>query len=157
MPKVNPRESAVTVKLDLKQLKQKSSSTGGGRGSGGGGGASQEVIIGKNKQITNRVKINPNTNTKKTSIQDLMMQEALAAVAAVATTSTLLDDQIGMNTENVDIHNIVPQPSTSKSDLLSETQSTNTTQSTSNITLFPSSTTSSNQTFHTLDDLLALD
>lgn len=97
MPKVNPREAAVTVKLDPKQLRAQ---------------ANQSRLGSTANETQSRVK--RTTQSKAPSIHDLMMQEAASAGACVSNSEGgLLDAQIGVaaGKSGVDVANIVVRKS----------------------------------------------
>lgn len=97
MPKVNPRETVTTMKIDPKQLR-----------------AQQNVAklneANSSNSTNNRVKYT--NKAKAPSIHDLMMQEVNEAKSssAASTDGGLLDAQVGVaNAGNVDVTNIIPQ------------------------------------------------
>jgi hypothetical protein len=103
MPKVNPREPALTVKMDPKQLRANANQSRQASASSSSSSAT-------NSATSSRVKYT--SKAKAPSIHELMMQEAASAGAAVVSVDNggLLDAQVGSQfSKAVDVANIIPQ------------------------------------------------
>eukprot|EP01033_Poteriospumella_lacustris_P007203 gene7204-5185_t len=103
MPKVNPREPALTVKMDPKQLRANANQARQASASSSSSSAT-------NSAINSRVKYT--SKAKAPSIHELMMQEATSAGATVVSADNggLLDAQVGSQfSKAVDVANIIPQ------------------------------------------------
>lgn len=104
MPKVNPREPALTVKVDPKQLRANANQSRQASSSSSSASASSAASSTANSRVkyTNKA--------KAPSIHELMMQEAASAGAISTDNGGLLDAQVGQqSTKAVDVANIIPQ------------------------------------------------
>lgn len=105
MPKVNPREPALTVKMDPKQLRANANQS---RPTSTSSSSSSSAT---NTTANSRVKYT--SKAKTPSIHELMMQEATSAGAATIVSTDnggLLDAQVGSHfSKAIDVTNIIPQ------------------------------------------------
>lgn len=97
MPKINPKDTAVTVRIDQKTQQQANKASNAAKNTAN---KSSNSGIGAGNS---RVKV----TAKKPSMQELMLLEAQQATAATATTTTsLLDHDIGQGSSNNVVSNL---------------------------------------------------